>query len=144
MNLNRLIERLKIEEGFNRHAYKDHLGFWTIGFGRLIDERKGGGITEAEGEYLLRNDVENVAVELPPKLPFWADLNDTRQNALLEMAFQMGVPTLMQFNNMILALGVGDFETAAGEALDSRWARQTPKRARRVAAMIRHGEEPEA
>ena len=33
---------LEFEEGKKSFAYKDHLGFDTIGIGFLVDERKGG------------------------------------------------------------------------------------------------------
>ena len=53
-----LIEKLLLqEEGFRRSAYTDHLGFWTIGIGKLIDAKKGGGITLAEAFFLLRNEI---------------------------------------------------------------------------------------
>ena len=41
--LTKTVEQLRRNEGEVLHAYQDHLGFWTIGVGRLIDKRKGGG-----------------------------------------------------------------------------------------------------
>jgi lysozyme len=40
-----LIAHLRREEGEVLHVYKDHLGYLTIGVGRLIDKRKGGCIS---------------------------------------------------------------------------------------------------
>lgn len=37
-------------------------------------------------------------------------------------------------------MAVGDYQNAADEALDSRWARQTPNRAKRVTDVIRYGD----
>lgn len=44
---------LETDEGRVPHAYQDHLGYWTIGVGHLIDKRKGGGLTPDEVDYLL-------------------------------------------------------------------------------------------
>jgi lysozyme len=56
-----LIAELRRDEGVDRSAYQDHLGFWTIGVGRLIDRRKGGGLSDEEIDYLLQNDVKRFA-----------------------------------------------------------------------------------
>ncbi len=130
-----IIDRLKDEEGFVPHAYQDHLGFWTIGHGILIDERKGCGITADESEALLRNRVERYAAELDADLP-WLH-NSACRDAVILMAYQMGVRGLLGFGKMLAAMEAGDRAKAADEALDSRWAHQTPARAERVAAMIR-------
>ena len=134
-----LIEQLKRHEGLVLHAYTDHLGFWTIGYGRLIDERRGGGLSEEEAELLLRNDVERVTAEVERRLPWVRGLSDARRQALCNMAFQMGVAGLLGFRNMLAAMRTGRFDRAAREALDSRWAKQTPARANEVAGMIRDG-----
>lgn len=55
LNLKKLEDDLFDDEGYRKSAYQDHLGFWTIGIGTLIDERKGAGITVDEAKYLLRN-----------------------------------------------------------------------------------------
>ena len=64
------IEWLKKEEGVIPHAYQDHLGFWTIGVGRLIDKRKGGGLSADEIDYLLSNDINRFVAGLEKALPW--------------------------------------------------------------------------
>jgi lysozyme len=59
------------------------------------------------------------------------------QVILLEMAYQMGCRGVGKFDNMWNALEVGDYRVAADEMLDSRWARQTPARANRLADRMR-------
>lgn len=125
------------EEGYRRSAYQDHLGYWTIGIGRLIDARKDAGLTIEEAKYLLANDIAAKRRELDLQLPMWRGLSSTRRMALLSMAFQMGTAGLLGFPSMLAALAARDYEGAAREALDSRWAQQTPERAHRVAAMLR-------
>jgi lysozyme len=126
-------------EGVKRSAYQDHLGYWTIGVGRLIDERKGGGLSMAEIEYLLDNDINRVVYGLETSLPgsLWFTLSGKQKQALANMAFQLGVGGLLKFKKMLAALERGDLEEAEREALNSRWAEQTPNRAREVAAMLK-------
>lgn len=139
MNIPQLREELIRDEGFKPYAYKDHLGFLTIGVGRMIDERKSGGITPEEAHYLLENDIGRAVDGLRKALPFWDNLSDARQRALCNMAFQMGVSGVLKFTRMIAALKIGHYDRAALEALDSTWAKQTPERAQRVTRLIREG-----
>lgn len=135
-----LIDRLIQDEGEVLHAYEDHLGFLTIGVGRLIDKRRGGGITQEESRYLLRNDIHRKSEELRARFAWFHFLDDARQAAILCMAFQLGVNGVANFRKMVLALIRQDYEAAAREALDSTWAKQTPARAQRMAHVLRTGE----
>ena len=63
MNLETVTAIIKKHEGCVLHCYEDHLGYMTIGVGRLIDKKKGGGITEDEAEYLLKNDIKRVVIQ---------------------------------------------------------------------------------
>jgi len=45
-----------IEDGLHK-MYKDHLGYWTIGYGKLVDPEAGGGLTEHEAQFLLYNSI---------------------------------------------------------------------------------------
>lgn len=126
------------EEGFVGHVYPDHLGYATIGFGRLVDQRKGGGITREEAEYLLDNDIGRRLSELRQSLPWFNDAPDAVQMALLLMAFQMGVENLLEFKTTLSLIRQGKYAHAADNALKSLWAKQTPARAKRVTDMIRN------
>ncbi len=136
----RLIEQLRRDEGCVLHAYPDHLGFLTIGVGRLIDQRRGGGISAAEADYLLNNDVQRVDQALRSSLPWFAALDEVRQAALINMGFQLGVSGLLEFKRMLASVRDGRYFDAEQNALDSKWAKQTPLRARRVARQIATGE----
>jgi len=132
------LKRLLIKhEGKVNHAYQDHLGYWTIGVGRLIDERKGGGLSDAEVDYLLENDIDWVVSQLSHTIPNWDDLPERVQIALASMAFQMGVAGLFGFSRMLGHIEQKNWTEAAREALSSKWASQTPSRAEEVAGMIR-------
>lgn len=135
-----LVEQLKREEGVVLHAYDDHLGFATIGVGRLIDKRKGGGISEEEAEYLLQNDIARFRREVFAALPWAEKLSEPRQAVLIGMAFQMGTAGLLGFRNTLAMVERGDYAAAAAGMLNSRWATQTPARANRMARQMQTGE----
>lgn len=141
MNIDQLKKDLLNDEGIVLHSYKDSEGFDTIGIGRLIDRRKGGGITKDEAYYLLENDITRVKKQVAENIPLYFDLCDTRQRALCNMCFQLGIKGLLGFKKMLLAMARSDWQEAYNEALDSLWAAQTPVRAVRVATMILKGED---
>lgn len=125
------------DEGWREELYEDHLGYLTIGYGFLVDPRKGGKLPRPVADFWLRWEVGRRREELERALPWFAGLPTGVQIALLNMAYQLGVPGLLKFRRMLAALEMGRREEAAEEALDSLWARQTPGRAQRVAAAIR-------
>lgn len=135
----RLIAELERDEGRVLHAYQDHLGWWTIGIGRLIDKRKGGGISNEEADYLKRNDIAKVRAQLDENLPWWRDLDPVRQRAIQNMCFQLGIAGLLKFKSSLALIRSGDWASAAAHLNASLWARQTPNRAARVINMIRTG-----
>lgn len=123
-------------EGFRGEAYRDSLGFWTIGYGTRLP------LTRAEAYLLLRHRMCEKADELDRAQPWWRDLPTPAANALLNMAYQLGVPGLLGFAKTLALLRDGRYAAAADEALNSKWARHdTPARAAKVAAMIRSAEE---
>ena len=133
------VEQIKRHEGLVLHAYKDSLGYLTIGYGRLIDKSKGGGISEAEAEYLLQNDVSIVLAALHRNIPFFDRLCIPRQAVLMNMAFQLGIAGLMKFKSTLSFIEAGDYENASANMLKSLWAKQTPNRASEMAQQMRTG-----
>lgn len=142
---------LRREEGVIPYAYQDHLGYWTIGVGRLIDKRKGGRLTDAEINVLLANDIAEKRAQLardPDTAAAWERVkgDPVRAVALLSMGFQMGVGAsgkddagLSGFDSSLALIAAGRFADAAASMLKSLWAKQTPERAQRVAAMLKTG-----
>lgn len=132
-----LTKQLNRDEGRVRHAYQDSLGYWTIGVGRLIDKRKGGGLTDEEMDYLLSNDISIRMQEVLKRLPWANSLSPARLGVLLNMSFQMGVEGLLGFKNTLKMVQAGDFEGASKGMLNSKWATQTPARAKRLSIQMR-------
>lgn len=135
MDVTKLTEDLIRDEGLKTEPYVCTAGKLTIGVGRNLAD----GISKAEALFLLSNDILAVTRELDKAIPWWLTLSEPRRRALANMAFNMGVPRLLGFKNMLAAMERGDFARAAAEALDSQWACQVGERAKRIAALIREG-----
>lgn len=127
------------DEGEVLHAYQDAEGFLTIGVGRLIDKRRGGGITHEESLYLLQNDILRKIEDLDRELPWWRKLSKVRQRVLLNMCFNLGIGGLLGFKNTLAAVESGRYEEATKGMLSSRWAKQVGARAERLAKMMKEG-----
>lgn len=136
MNYDRLLDQLRLDEGFRAKPYRCTAGKLTIGYGRNLDDV---GIDRKEAEVLLHEDVVRVAQRLNHEIPWWCALSDARREALVNMAFNLGVEGLLNFKKMLAALKVGLYQLAASEALDSLWAKQVGDRAKRIAVAIREG-----
>ena len=135
-----LKDQIKRDEGVVRHAYEDSLGFTTIGVGRLIDVRRGGGLSPSEIDFLLANDISEKSAQVLEALPWARDLNEPRMAVLINMAFQMGIRGLLGFPGMLGAVRTGDYKAAAEHMLDSKWEQQTSTRAHRLADQMESGE----
>lgn len=139
--IDELTRQLRADEGVRRTVYKDTLGLWTIGVGRLVDPSKpGAGLRDSEIDMMLRNDIHDRLTQLADRLPWFYDLSDPRQGVLVNMAFQLGVNGLMEFKTTLDLVRRGQYAEAAVQMLKSKWALQTPQRARRLAQQMALGE----
>lgn len=135
-----LIEQLKLDEGLRLRAYKDTLGFWTIGYGHHDGSiRDGDTITEEEAETLLLADIKKATERIVENLPWAKNLSEERFAALVNMSFQLG-NRVLQFKRSLDCMRDERFVEAETHLLNSLWAKQTPKRARRIARQIATGE----
>jgi lysozyme len=134
-----LIDELIRDEGVVPTAYMDSLGYWTIGVGRLIDKRKGGGLSREEIEFLLVNDITKVVKQLDERLVWWRKLSNVRQRALINMAFNLGIDGLLGFKNSLELIRTGQWKKAGTNLRASKWYTQVKQRAERVIKMIEEG-----
>ena len=88
---------------------------------------------------MLDNDINRTVVDLQAHLPVFATLNDVRQNAIINMAFNLGIGGLLEFHHMIAAMEAGDFDQASAEGLDSAWAKEVGDRATRLMEELKNG-----
>jgi lysozyme len=136
-----LARQLRGDEDERACVYQDHLGYWTIGVGRLVDKRKpGAGLRPHEIEFLLNNDIDDRIDALTRRLPWFQDLDDARRGVLLNMSFQLGVEGLLKFERTLGLIEAGQYDLAAHTMLQSLWAKQTPARAERMAEQMRSGQ----
>lgn len=128
-----VIESIIKHEGFRAKPYPDPLHGWKVPtFGHGLTS-----ITAAESRQLVENRVAEVMRKLDLRVPFYRDLPNDVQNILIEMAYQMGVAGLLKFKRMFKALEQGHTRTAAAEMLDSKWAKQTPSRAKALSKRMK-------
>ncbi|ODN41151.1 glycoside hydrolase family protein [Piscirickettsia litoralis] len=135
MNKQELIDSLKESEGVRFKPYRDTVGKLTIGVGRNLDDL---GISDDEANYLLNNDIERV-LDQCTSLPYWLSLNDERKAVIAEMLFNLGLSGVKKFKNMSAALKENNFDKAAAEMLNSKWANQVGNRAVRLANRMKLG-----
>lgn len=130
-------------EGEVLYAYQDSAPekYWTIGVGRLIDKRKGGGISHEEAMFLLGNDIDAKLTDAA-RFTWFGTLNDVRQNVILNMLFNLGFDGVSKFVKMTAAIKVGDWAEAAAQMLDSDWKNDVGSRAYELAQMMETGEWP--
>lgn len=136
MNIEKLRQSLILHEGLELKPYKCTADALTIGVGRNLDSV---GISSDEAMMLLDNDLDRCIDELDRRLPGWRSHNDARQNVLIEMVFNLGMPRFLSFKKMHEALKQRDYSAAAAEMLDSRWERQVKQRAHTLASIMRDG-----
>jgi len=132
--MNKLIEQLKIHEGFRSNVYTCSGGKKTVGYGRNLQDI---GISEEEAEMLLKNDIYEATNQLLNAFPFMATFSDVRISAMINFTFNVGIGTVRKFSNTIEYLKNEDWEAAADEMMDSKWAEQVGDRAIQITEQIR-------
>ena len=134
--MNKLIEQLKIHEGMKLKPYLCTSKKLTIGIGRNLDDV---GISKEEAEMLLKNDIYEATNQLLNAFPFMATFSDVRISAMINFTFNVGIGTVRKFSNTIEYLKNEDWDAAADEMMDSKWAEQVGDRAIQITEQIRTG-----
>lgn len=132
----KLTEMLVDHEGMRRKPYRCTAGKLTIGVGRNLDDR---GISPDEAMYMLANDIKDARRELSAAFPWFDKLDEVRQAVLIDMCVNLGLSRLQGFRNTLALIGVGKYEAAAQEMLNSKWAEQVGRRAQRLSRMMATG-----
>lgn len=134
--MKKLIEQIKRDEGFRNKPYFDTVGKLTIGYGRNLDDV---GITQEEAVYLLKNDLKNASLDCEMVFSNFDCYEKARQYALINMMFNLGLSRFLGFKKMICAIKEDNWDKAADEAMDSKWAKQVGDRAVRIEKLMRSG-----
>ena len=144
MNIDKLRDTLKIDEGVKYEIYNDHLGYPTFGIGHLVVESDeehgkpvGTPVTEDRVNSVFEKDVAIMIDEARKIFPNLDELPEEAQQVIVNMTFNMGRPRLSQFKKFIAGVNAGDWNKAAVEMMDSRWAKQVGARAERLRDRIK-------
>ena len=142
MNMGRLVDTLIRHEGSvkrgDRHfPYKDSTSHLTIGYGRNLTDN---GISEGEARTLFLNDIQGVLNGIRRQFNWFEQLNEVRQEVIVNMVFNLGLVGFSKFKNTITAIKAGAFHEAADRMLHSKWATQVKGRAVELSEMMRSGE----
>lgn len=133
--LRRHIKWAEAASGPKLFPYRDTVGKLTIGYGRNLDDK---GITRAEAESMLTQDMEEALADAA-SLPYWEQLDPVRKMCIADMVFNLGLPKFYRFKKLNAALDLKDYKLAAHEMKDSKWYRQTERRASVLVASMLTG-----
>ena len=136
-----LLDSFKHHEGFVEHVYDDSLGIPTIGYGFAIKDLV---LEEDLCDEILLRKLRILGKSVMGKFPFFDSLPSDCKTVLMEMCYQLGVTGVSKFKKALKAMEDGDWEKAADEMLDSKWAKQTPNRAKEMSNIIRSLHEEES
>lgn len=136
---------IKIHEGWRAEPYRDTRGNWTFGYGFLMGEDDDGRpvyhLSKDEGDAILDIKMRTAFHDAAHLFAGFGLLEHTRMAVLVEMRYQLGYAGIAGFVKLRAAVGRKDWAAAKREMLDSRWAEQTPDRARELADMMLNGDE---
>ena len=140
MNYDKLLESVKKHEGYKNHVYLDTLGKRTVGVGHLCVEDFWEDDKEYEEDFLmdiLKKDLQQ-AIRQANSMCEGLKISEDAKIIIIEMIFQLGGTGVSKFRKMWQALQQDppDYAEASVQMLDSRWAKQTPNRAKEMARLM--------
>lgn len=142
MNRDKIIAQLKTDEGLKLVPYFDSLGYLTIGYGHrglLGVVMVQGGISQTYAEQLLSSDVDIHVAGLDHAMPWWRGMNDARQDAFVNMGFNLGVHKLLTFDIFLDLMKAANYNGAADDLTTTLWHKQVGARGPRIENVIRSG-----
>lgn len=133
-----LIESIKINEGFRANIYQCTVGVDTIGYGFNVNYLEqdelalNNGVVEPMtpevAHKILELKLEKLKVALIREFSWVEQKPVIVQEALLEMAYQLGIPKMKSFSQTLTYIKEDNYQQAAINLRKSKWAKQTPKR----------------
>jgi lysozyme len=135
-------DRTKFYEGLRLKPYTDSTGNATIGYGHKLtpEEIKSGiyknGISKEQADMLYQKDKTNHISEFYNREPWAKTLPYAKRRALEDMAFNMGPAYLGKFPSARQNLQTGNYNKAAQQFLNSKYAKQVGNRANENAQLI--------
>ena len=129
-----IIEQLKIHEGYKPAVYKCTAGVATRGIGFAIKDLN---LSEEVCELILTEKLEALEERFEKKFDWFQESPVEVRNVMLNMAYQLGFAGFCKFKKTIAYLEEAEWEKASEEMLDSKWAKQTPNRAKELSEIIK-------
>ena len=128
-----LIEQLKRDEGLRLDVYRDSEGLLTIGYGHCLDRK---GISKKVADEMLMDDLLDAQLIRRVRFPWTETLSEPRQAAFVNLIFNLGGGGLNTFKKFLVAAQAAEWDVAAAELLDSKYAQQVGERAVRIAQQL--------
>jgi len=139
MNLVKLCDDLKADEGCVNEIYLDHLGYETFGIGHLVTKKDpeygepvGTAVSDKRVQEVFEADITTTLEDCRKLYDDFDELPEEVQLIIANMLFNMGLPRLSKFRGMKAAVDDRDWERAADEMVDSLWYNQVTNRADRL------------
>ena len=129
-----LIKQLKIHEGYKPRVYKCTAGVDTIGNGFAIKDLY---LSEEVCELILKEKLQILEDRFIVTYDWYDDAPQKVKNTCINMAYQLGFRGFSAFRKTIAYLADKDYKSASVEMLDSKWAKQTPNRAKELSEIIK-------
>ena len=133
-----LIESIKANEGFRANIYQCTAGVDTVGYGfnvKYLEEDElalNNGVVEPMSpevaDKILELKLEKLKAALIREFSWVEQKPVIVQEALLEMAYQLGIPKMKSFSQTLAYIKDGNYQQAAINLRKSKWAKQTPRR----------------
>jgi lysozyme len=137
--------QIKRHEGLRLEAYKDSLGYLTIGYGHLLSKKADPAaaemaVTKAEADQMFEGDYKAAEADAKKLLLCWDNLSAPRQAVMINMAFNLGFEGLKGFAQTISHIEGRRYNKAADAMLASKWAKQVGRRSLELARQMKTGE----
>ena len=130
-------EYIESSEGRRDMMYECSEGYNTFGVGHNMDIKQDQELIDLVFEYDYKKIIKRL--NMPQQFPFKFKKQPMPvRKVLCDMAFQMGIMGLKRFKNMLKAISESDYIKASEELLDSKYAKQTPNRAKRNAKILKN------
>ena len=162
---------LKNFEGFYSQPYLCPAGVCTIGYGTnleahrkfipyvdireshmkgktLLEALKSRGMkwSEEEATEAMISELNGICKDLVNRIPVFSKLIENkekcRSEALLDMAYNMGVTGLSRFKNTLKLIDEKEYKDAAWNLVKSKWYNQVKRRGRAIFYMMFYGQYP--
>ncbi len=130
-----LLENIKLSEGFRSKVYKCTEGFDTIGYGFAIKDLE---LDEDICELILKRKIGSLKLRIDQRFDWFKETPTEAQDVIIEMCYQLGINGFSKFKKTIQHIINKDFRSAAVEMLQSKWASQTPNRAKKLSKELKY------